>query len=168
MLSSFLWDDLIVKCKKNQRYQSILHIFNDCPLHPGDRQLLRKVFPELDSMIIIDTKKDLEVVLKFLGLLSQPLCWLFAWLEQVVEALLTCQSLVLIYRVLCANGFSYRMELFMQNSTPSKTCTYNMSQCLCIVSLIDTNIFEIHVCMSFYFMILFVTIWCKANKLSTL
>ena len=78
-------------------------------------------------MIIIDTKKDLEVVLKFLGLLSQPLCWLFAWLEQVVEALLTCQSLVLIYRVLCANGFSYRMELFMQNSTPSKTWTYNMS-----------------------------------------
>ena len=74
MLSSFLWDDLIVKCKKNQSYRSILHIFNDCSLHPGDRQLLRKVFPKLDSMIIIDTKKDLEVVLKFLGLFSQPHC----------------------------------------------------------------------------------------------
>jgi hypothetical protein len=59
------------------------HVLKECPLHPAERDYLRKVSPELD------TKKGLGVVVKFLDSLPQLFCWWFAWLEQLVEVLLS-------------------------------------------------------------------------------
>ena len=42
------------------------HALKECPLHPAERDLLRKVFPELDSKILLDSKKSLGVIVKFL------------------------------------------------------------------------------------------------------
>ena len=49
------------------------HILNECPLHHAEKDLLRKVSPELDSKILLDTKKSLGVVVKFLDPLPQLL-----------------------------------------------------------------------------------------------
>ena len=46
----------------------------ECPLHPAERDLLRKVSPELDPKILLDTKKGLDAVVKFLDSLPQLLC----------------------------------------------------------------------------------------------
>ena len=54
------------------------HVLKECPLHPAERDLLRKVSPELDPKILLDTKKGLGAVVKFLYSLPQLLCWWFA------------------------------------------------------------------------------------------
>jgi len=46
----------------------------DAPLHPAERDLLRKVSPELDPKILLDTKKGLGAAVKFLDSLPQLLC----------------------------------------------------------------------------------------------
>jgi hypothetical protein len=48
-----------------------------------------KFFSEFDPEILLDTKKGLGAVVKFLDFLPQLLCWWFAWLEQLVEVLLS-------------------------------------------------------------------------------
>ena len=39
--------------------------------------------PELDLKILLDTKKGLDAVVKFLDSLPQLLCWWFAWLSSL-------------------------------------------------------------------------------------
>ena len=63
----------------------------------------------------------------------------------------------------------------MENSAPSNVWTYCARWHRCFVSFIETNVLESHVffileiscllCMSFCFVILYVTIWWKDNKL---
>ena len=54
--------------------ETVEHVLKECPLHPTERDLLRKVSPELDPKILLDTKKGLSAVVKFLDSLSQLLC----------------------------------------------------------------------------------------------
>ena len=54
--------------------ETVEHILKGCPLHPAERDLLRKVSPELDPKIFLDTKKGFDAVFKFLGSLPQLLC----------------------------------------------------------------------------------------------
>ena len=53
--------------------ETVEHVFKECPLLPAERDLLRKVSPELDSKILLETKKGLSAVVKFLDSLSQLL-----------------------------------------------------------------------------------------------
>ena len=53
---------------------TVEHILKECPLDPAERDLLKKVFPELDPKIFFDTKKSLGAVVKFLDSLPQLLC----------------------------------------------------------------------------------------------
>ena len=46
--------------------ETVEHILKGCPLHPAERDLLRKVSLELDSKILVDIKKGLGAVVKFL------------------------------------------------------------------------------------------------------
>ena len=46
--------------------ETVEHVLKECPLHPAERDLLRKVSPELDPKILVDTKKGLGAVVKFL------------------------------------------------------------------------------------------------------
>lgn len=46
-----------------------------CTLNPTMWDSLRKVPLKLDTNIIIDTKKGLETIAKFLDLLPQLFCW---------------------------------------------------------------------------------------------
>ena len=46
--------------------ETVEHILKECPLHPVEREVLRKVSPELDLKILLDTKKGLNAVVKFL------------------------------------------------------------------------------------------------------
>ena len=54
------------------------HVLKECPLHSAERDLLRIVSPELNPKILLDTKKGLGAVVKFLDSLPQLLCWWFA------------------------------------------------------------------------------------------
>ena len=54
--------------------ETVEHILKECPLHPLEREVLRKVSPELDLKILLDTKKALDAVVKFLNSLPQLLC----------------------------------------------------------------------------------------------
>ena len=54
--------------------ETVEHVLKECPLHPAERDLLRKVSPELDPKIFLDTKKGLGAVVKFLDSLPQLLC----------------------------------------------------------------------------------------------
>ena len=54
--------------------ETVEHILKECPLHPVQREVLRKVSPELDLKILLDTKKGLDAVVKFLDSLPQLLC----------------------------------------------------------------------------------------------
>ena len=48
--------------------ETVEHVLREFPLHPAERDLLRKVSPELNLKILLDTKKSLDVVVKFLDL----------------------------------------------------------------------------------------------------
>jgi hypothetical protein len=50
------------------------HVLKERPLHSAERDYLRKVSPDLDPKILLDTKKGLRAVTKFLDLLPQLLC----------------------------------------------------------------------------------------------
>ena len=65
--------------------ETVEHILKECPLHPVEREVLRKVSPELDLKILLDTKKGLDAVVKFLDSLPQLLCWWFAWLSSLLR-----------------------------------------------------------------------------------
>ena len=54
--------------------ETVEHVLKECPLHPAERDLLRRVSPELDPKILLDTKKSLGAVVKFLDSLPQLLC----------------------------------------------------------------------------------------------
>jgi hypothetical protein len=41
------------------------HVLKKCPLHPAERDYLRKVSPELDPKILLDAKKGFGAVVKF-------------------------------------------------------------------------------------------------------
>jgi len=60
-------------CECGQR-ETVEHVLKECPLHPAERDLLRNISPELDPRILLDTKKGLGVVAKFLDSLQQLLC----------------------------------------------------------------------------------------------
>ena len=48
--------------------ETVEHVLREFPLHTAERDLLRKVSPELNLKILLDTKKSLDVVVKFLDL----------------------------------------------------------------------------------------------------
>jgi hypothetical protein len=50
------------------------HVLKERPLHPAERDYLRKVSTELDIKILLDTKKGLGAVIKFLDSLPQFFC----------------------------------------------------------------------------------------------
>ena len=54
--------------------ETVEHILKECPLYPAERDYLRKVSPELEPRILLDTKKGLGAVVKFLDSLPQLLC----------------------------------------------------------------------------------------------
>ena len=60
-------------CECGQQ-ETVEHVLKQCPLYLAERDLLRKVSPELDLKILLDTKKGLGAVVKFLDSLSQLLC----------------------------------------------------------------------------------------------
>ena len=74
-------------CKRCQ-LETVENVLKKCPLHPAERDLLRKVSSDIGPRILLDTKKELCVVLKFTVLLPQFLCGWFAQLEELVEAIL--------------------------------------------------------------------------------
>ena len=45
------------------------------PLHPAEREVLKKVSPELDLKILSDTKKGLDAVVNLLDSLPQLFFW---------------------------------------------------------------------------------------------
>lgn len=51
--------------------ETIEHVLKECPLYPTEQQYLRKVAPELDPRISLDTKKNLVTIIEFLDLLSE-------------------------------------------------------------------------------------------------
>jgi hypothetical protein len=53
---------------------TVEHILRDFALHPTERSYLRKVSPELDLQVLLDSKKGLSAVVKFLDSLSHLLC----------------------------------------------------------------------------------------------
>ena len=53
--------------------ETVEHVLKECPLHPTEQDLLRKVSPELDPRILLDTK-GLGTVVEFLDSLPQLLC----------------------------------------------------------------------------------------------
>jgi hypothetical protein len=54
--------------------ETVEHVLKECSLHSAERDYLRKVSPELDPKILLDTKKGLGAVVKFLDSLPQLLC----------------------------------------------------------------------------------------------
>jgi hypothetical protein len=54
--------------------ETVEHVLKECPLHSAERDYLRKVSPVLDPKILLDTKKGLGAVVKFLDSLLQLLC----------------------------------------------------------------------------------------------
>jgi hypothetical protein len=54
--------------------ETVGHVLEECPLHSAERDYLRKVSPELDPKILLDIKKGLGAVVKFLDSLPQLLC----------------------------------------------------------------------------------------------
>ena len=63
----------------------IYQLHQECTLHPAEREVLRKVSPELDLKILLDTKKGLDAVVKFLYSLPELLCWWFALLSSLLK-----------------------------------------------------------------------------------
>ncbi len=56
------------------RLETVEHVFKGCPLHPAEPDSLRKISPGFDPKILLDTKKSLGTVVKFLDLLPQLFC----------------------------------------------------------------------------------------------
>jgi hypothetical protein len=54
--------------------ETVEHVLKECPLHSAERDYLRKVSPELNPKILLDTKKSLGAVFKSLDPLPQLLC----------------------------------------------------------------------------------------------
>ena len=53
--------------------ETVKYVLKKCPLHFVEREVLRKVPPELDPKILLDTKKGPGAVIKFLDSLPQLL-----------------------------------------------------------------------------------------------
>jgi hypothetical protein len=47
--------------------ETVEHVLKECPLHSAERDYLRKVSPELDSKILLDTKVSIYWVLCIAG-----------------------------------------------------------------------------------------------------
>jgi hypothetical protein len=54
--------------------ETVEHVFKECPLYSAERDYLRKVSPELDPKILLNYKKALKTIIKFLNSLPQLLC----------------------------------------------------------------------------------------------
>ena len=65
--------------------ETVEHVLKECPLHPVERDLLRKVSPELDPRFVLDIRKGLGVVVRFLDSLPQLFCWWFVWLSSLLR-----------------------------------------------------------------------------------
>jgi hypothetical protein len=69
-LGNYLKKSLIAEkshyCKCGQ-LETVEHILRDCAQHPLECSCLRKVSPELDLHVLLDTKKGLGAVAKFLN-----------------------------------------------------------------------------------------------------
>ena len=46
--------------------ETVGHVLKECPLHPAERNFLKKVSPVLDPKILLDTREGLSAVVKFL------------------------------------------------------------------------------------------------------
>ena len=53
--------------------ETVEHVLKEYPLQPAERDLSRKVSPELDTKILLDTKKGLGAVDELLDSLPQLL-----------------------------------------------------------------------------------------------
>ena len=115
--------------------ETVENVLKECPLHPAERDLLRKVSPMLDPRILIDTKNGIVTIVKPLDSLPQLLCWWFAWLEQLIKVLL-CVNNYYQSTALCTAGFK---RLLMENLGQSNIQTYNTRWYCCLFSLIETN-----------------------------
>lgn len=60
-------------CKYGQ-LETVYHVLDKSRSAEYKGHSLKKVFPELDLRILLDTKKGLEAVVKFLGSLPQLVC----------------------------------------------------------------------------------------------
>lgn len=74
-----------MRCIKEQSHyrecsqlETVEHVIKKCFWRPKERDLLRKVSPELDPKFLFD--KYFETVVKFVPSFPQLFCWLFAWL----------------------------------------------------------------------------------------
>jgi hypothetical protein len=81
-----------MRCISEQSYycecgqlETVEHVFKECPLHPAERNYLKKVSPELDPKILLNNKKGLWglwglwEVLKFLPFFST--CFVYGLLD---------------------------------------------------------------------------------------
>jgi len=142
--------------------ETVEHVLKECPLQPAERYLLRKVFPELDTKILLDTNKGLGAVVKFLYSLPQLLCWWFAWLSSLLRFSWASISGIDLLGVMYLR-FPLAQEYFHGkfgaiehlNLLPTLTPLFFQSH--------RDKCFEISclLYMSFCFVILYVTIWCK-------
>ena len=64
--------------------ETVEYVLKECPQHLAERDWLRKVSPELEPRILLDTK-GLGTVVEFLDSLPQLLCWWFAWLSSMLR-----------------------------------------------------------------------------------
>ena len=135
------------------------------PLHPAERDLLRKVSPELDPEILFDTKKGLGAVVKFLDSLPQLLWWWFAWLGSLLGFYWVSISGIELLGVMYLR-FPLAHVNHMENSVPSNVWIHNARLYCYLDSLIETNAFEITclLCISSRYIILYITVWCKDDK----
>jgi len=65
--------------------ETVEHVLNKSRSARCRGHSLRKVSPELDPRILLDTKKGLSAVVKFLDALPQLLWWWFAWLSSLLR-----------------------------------------------------------------------------------
>ena len=76
ILEKYFWTRGIKKQNHNWecgQLETVEHVLKEYPLYPAEQDLM-KVFPELGPKILLDTKKGLVAVVKFLSSLLQFLC----------------------------------------------------------------------------------------------
>jgi hypothetical protein len=60
--------------QKKKKTETVENILRDCAPHPKERSCLRKVSPELDLQVLLDTKKGLGAMVKCVDFFPHLLC----------------------------------------------------------------------------------------------